>query len=90
MMTTYTVFNGVDILQTRYIKSHDEYDEKNPILNRMGKNEATAVQVATNVIVYYAADALPIPYRTWMLGIATGLKIGVTAHNASIGVGFEF
>ena len=90
LMATYTVFNTVDILQTRYIKSNDEYDEKNPILNNMGKNEATAVQVGTNVIIYFAADGLPIPYRTWVLGIATGIKVGVTAHNASIGVGFKF
>ena len=89
-MATYTAFNGVDILQTRYIKSNDEYNEKNPVLDKLSKNEATAVQVGTNVIIYFAADALPIPYRTWMLGIATGLKIGVTAHNASIGVGFKF
>ena len=89
LFATYTVFNAVDILQTRYIFDSDDYHEVNPVIKPMGKNGSTAFMIGVNIGMYFVADALP-KHRTTILGLTSALKIGVTAHNYSIGVGFKF
>ena len=90
LFATYTVFNVVDILQTRYIFESDEYVELNPILAPLGKNGATAAMIGANVAMYFIADYVGQKYRPIVLGTVATLSIGVTAHNYSIGIGFSF
>ena len=86
---TFTALNTVDILQTRYAFESDDYKEANPILSPLGKNGATALMLGYNIGLYFFFDKYPA-YRTETLGVLSTIKLGITAHNASIGVGFEF
>jgi Mg2+/citrate symporter len=91
LFATYTVFNVVDILQTRYIMNDDNYYyEVNPVLKSAGRNGATALMVAANIIIYLGADYIGPKYRPWILTAASTLQIGISAHNYSIGVKFDF
>lgn len=86
----YTAANIIDIFQTRYIHSHDEYKEQNPILKNIGQNGSTLIQIGVNIGLYFAADALPGNYRTTALSISSGLKVGIISNNFLIGVKMEF
>lgn len=89
LLGIYTAANVVDILQTRYIHGNDRYEEKNFLLKGAGKNGSTLIMLGVNVGLFFAADAIP-KYRTTILTVSSIIKIGVTAHNYSIGVGVKF
>lgn len=89
LFASYTVLNVADILQTRYVFESDKYNETNPVLDYVGKNGATAIQVGTNVLLYVLADQFP-RIRTPGLIIVTGLKVAIVGNNIRFGLGFAF
>lgn len=84
-------FTVIDWAQTRYITQHPQFYETNPIL---GKHPSIG-----RVNTYFAGAliggtlltlALPERDRKWFLGGVTALEVGVTAHNANIGIRVDF
>lgn len=84
-------FTVIDWAQTRYITQHPQFYETNPIL---GKRPSIG-----RVNTYFAGAliggtlltlALPERDRKWFLGGVTALEVGVTAHNANIGIRVDF
>lgn len=79
-----------DWSQTRYIATHSEYEERNPIL---GKNPTRgevdlyfAGWLAANTAAYYLLPEKVQPYWFWPLIL---VETGAIVNNASIGVGFN-
>lgn len=88
----YTVLHMADWSQTRYIARHPkEYHEVNPVLGRhpsVGKvNTYFAVTGLANI---WVSGALSPKYRKWWQYFCIGFEGGVVAHNASIGIKFDF
>lgn len=81
----------VDWAQTRYIATHPEYHETNPIIGkhpRIGKvNTYFAASLLGGAIVL---DALPSHYRDYALKAGLVLELLVVANNARIGIGMKF
>ena len=90
LFTSFSVLHTVDILQTREIMKDDNgYDETNPCLGGLGRDEATAAMVLGYGVVYLAAEYIP----EWRTEILTGFNVisGVCViNNATIGVGLSF
>lgn len=91
----------VDWSQTRYISKHPyDYYETNPIMGRHPSTTEVDLYFAGSILLHTAiAAALPPkaniltieinPRRIWQCVWIAG-QIGVTAHNASIGIGLDF
>ena len=81
----------VDAMQTQYIYEHDEYYEINPVIdNYFHGDKAWGYFVLSGAAVYLVADALPHKWRKAFLTGAIVLSLGVTSHNANIGIGLSF
>lgn len=88
---TALTFTVIDWGQTRYIAEHQQFYEINPILGMhpsMAKvNTYFAGALIGGTILTFA---LPEKDRKWFLGGVTVLELGVTAHNANIGIRVNF
>ena len=89
LLTTGTVLNGIDILQTREIFNNSKYKELNPVLEKLGRDGATIAMISSNLLIYWFTDKYP-KYRTGLLGIYNGVKVICVGNNIGLGVKIRF
>lgn len=88
----YLALHVADWGQTLEIADHPEkWHEHNPVLgSHPSRGEVNAWFIATGLLHPVVSYALPRPYREIWQYSTIVLEIGVTAHNASIGIGIGF
>lgn len=84
-----TIF--LDYRQTKDIKNHPGFTEKNPILGRNpsdGKIDRyfAAAALGSVAVVYL----LPDEYRWYFIGGVVAMQLNVIGHNKRVGVSFNF
>ena len=87
LFATYTVANTIDIFQTREILSNDNYVERNPIMENMTPNQATAFMVGAMGLTYLLANYIP-KYRTLIITVPLVISMACITNNFSIGIRF--
>ena len=87
---TFVAGQVVNYSQTRYVMTHDEWYEINPMLSdNMGRSQLLAWKGATTVIILTLADQIP-EWRKTILYLSTFIVLGIVAHDLYSGVGFTF
>jgi hypothetical protein len=83
---------AVDCIQTRWILDHEDegYYEKNPFLERLGKNGVPVAFAAYTAGGYLLMRHTPKGVRRTVIGLLTILSVNCINNNFSIGVGFAF
>ena len=82
---------AVDFLQTRFIATHPEFYERNPIIGKHPSIGRVNNYFALSYLIgFLVLDALPSEYRTAALKAGIVLETVVVGHNMSIGVGLRF
>ena len=91
---SFVALQAIDYGQTNYIfENRDRYYEVNPFVDyvheKTGETGWLLYKALSTALVLYIADKSP-KYRTWILAGSTVLLIGITTHNASIGLRLSF
>lgn len=88
----YLALHVADWGQTLYISDHpSEFKEYNPVLGaHPSRGDVNAYFITTAILHPVISYVLPRPYREIWQYSTIVLQVGVTAHNASIGIGFGF
>lgn len=91
LFATFGTLMAVDMFQTRYIFEHEEYREKNPLIENYFRDEKVYGYFAlTTLGTYLIANSLQPDHRKSFLRYLCMMQINVTSKNASIGIGFSF
>ena len=82
------------MFQTSYIFKHDEYYERNPMIqyavDKFGTKALPVWFIGTGLLDWAIADVLPRPYRKVFLTVTAGMSALCVYNNKTIGVGFDF
>lgn len=94
LLVTKLTLHTVDMFQTNYIFSHDEYHEINPVIDKIvdkfGTKALPVWFIGTGILDWAIADFLPKPYRKTWLTASAALSAVCVYNNQSIGIGFDF
>lgn len=77
--------DAVDWSQTRRAGALG-YVEHNPLIDVGNAGQVNRYFIATPILQYLIADALPGSVRPWFLGASLAVEVGSVAHNRHVGL----
>jgi hypothetical protein len=87
---TFVVGQTINYGQAKYVLTHDEWEELNPILDKLGKDGLLPWKLGTTALSLYIADRLPPKKRKWWLSVCNVVVWSFVVHDAYVGVKISF